>query len=98
MTTVTHTRLIGKFDELRRLTISLAFHNITTRFFFPECLPIADFTESLFNNQNVDLVSVTFDRVYLESDGQDLLMKLMNVNDLTIKNSSRIIINKLEVG
>lgn len=91
LTTVTHTRLIGEFNEFRRLAISFAFHNITSRFFIPECLPIADFTESLFNNQNVDLVSVTFDRVNMESDGKDLLMNLLNVPDLKIKNS-RIII------
>ena len=66
----------------------MAFHNIRSRFFFPECLPIADFTESLFNNEHVDLVSVTFDRVILDSDGlDDLPIKLMNVPELRIKNS-----------
>ena len=62
-------------------------------------MPIADFTESLFNNQNVDLVSVTIDRVNMESDGQDLLMKLLNVPDLKIKNSRIIIpiLNELQL-
>ena len=47
----------------RHLAICLEFNGITTKIFNPNSLPIADFIESLFNKEHIELSSVIFDGV-----------------------------------
>lgn len=90
LNTATQIDSYGELDYLRprHLTISLVFQNISSRFFSPECMPIADFTESLFSKKHVELVSLTLDHVNFRFDRESkaILWKLMNVNDLSLNN------------
>lgn len=64
----------------------MEFVDIKTKFFNPNTLPIADFLESLFCKEHVEISSVVFDGVDLQCD-KDYLPKLLNVNEVEISNS-----------
>lgn len=59
--TVTLNNTFDESGDPRHLTICLDFHNVSTKMFNPNSLPIADFTESLFNKEHVELASVAFE-------------------------------------
>lgn len=77
------------------MTLSLEFHNISNKIFNTNSLPIADFTESLFNKEHVQLASVAFESSNLQFE-KDYLPKIMNVSDIRITNSY-IHLKKLKV-
>ena len=77
------------------MTLSLEFYNISNKIFNPNSLPIADFTESLFNKEHVKLASVAFESSNLQFE-KDYLPKIMNVSDIRITNSY-IHLKKLKV-
>jgi hypothetical protein len=54
--------------------------------FNPNNLPIADFTESLFTKDHVELASVAFEGANFHCD-KDYLPKLMNLRDIRIRNT-----------
>jgi hypothetical protein len=87
LTIATLNKTCGKYNIPRSLTISLVLQNITTKFFNTGYLLIPIFIESLFNKEHVELVSLTFDNVKFSFNGKEFYYKLMNVNDLTFKNS-----------
>ena len=85
--TVTLNNSFEESGDPRHLTISLEFHNITNVIFNPNNLPIADFSESLFGKEHVELASVTFEGSNFHCD-KDYIPKLMNLRDIKIRNTN----------